>query len=218
MPSLQKECDKAAHILKGFIEKGRIPVEVIANAKGLAIFSGFRAAMYLAGAGGSGVVVARLADGSWSPPSAFSVTSGGFGVAYGLDVYDCVCVLNIQEAIDAYTTGETTLGAGGTMAAGPIGGRPHINTKEVKPVWTYTKSRGIYGGLTVDGTIIKERSGVNAEAYGLNITAAQILRGETKWPSTTQLPEVLKMGEGKSTDANVLGAVSTEPTPGDLKE
>ncbi|KIW68657.1 hypothetical protein PV04_04585 [Phialophora macrospora] len=218
MPSLQKECDKAAQILKGFIEKGRIPVEVIANAKGLAIFSGFRAAMYLAGSGGSGVVVARLADGSWSPPSAFSVRSGGIGVAYGLDVYDCVCVLNTQEAVDAYTKGETSLGAVGTMAAGPIGGTHNINTKEVKPVWTYTKSRGIYGGLTVDGTSIKEKTSVNAEAYGSKITAAQILKGDAKWPSTVQLPEVLKMGEGKSADAKVLGAVSTEPTPGDLKE
>jgi lipid-binding SYLF domain-containing protein len=198
-------------------EKGRIPVEVIANAKGLAIFSGFRAAMYLAGSGGSGVVVARLADGSWSPPSAFTVRSGGIGVVYGLDVYDCVCVLNTKEAVDAYAKSETTLGAAGTMAAGPIGGT-YNNTKEVKPVWTYTKSRGIYGGLTVDGTTIKERSSTNAEAYGSNITAAQILKGEAKWPSTTQLPEVLKMGEGKRADAKVLGAVSTEPTPGDLQE
>jgi lipid-binding SYLF domain-containing protein len=103
------------------------------------------------------------------------------------------------------------------MAAGPIGGT-YNNTKEVKPVWTYTKSRGIYGGLTVDGTTIKERSSTNTEAYGSNITAAQILKGEAKWPSTTQLPEVLKMGEGKSADAKVLGAVSTEPTPGDPRE
>jgi SH3 domain-containing YSC84-like protein 1 len=193
-------------------------VEVFANAKGLAIFSGFRAAMYFAGAGGSGVVVARLADGSWSAPSAFSVRSGGIGVVYGVDVYDCVCVLNTQEAVDSYTKSEMNLGADVTMAAGPIGGTADISTKDVKPVWTYTKSRGLYGGLTVDGTIIKERPGINAESYGSKITAAQILKGEAKWPLTTQLPEILMIAEGKSTDAKVLSAISTGPTSGDLED
>ena len=174
--------------------------------------------MWLAGAGGSGVVVARLADGSWSAPSAFSVLSGGIGVAYGLDVYDCVCVLNTQEAVDAYTKSDVNLGADVTVAAGPIGGTADISTKEVKPVWTYVKSRGLYGALTVDGTVIKERPGINADTYGSKITAAQILKGEAEWPSTTQLLEVLKIAEGKPADAKVLSAISTEPTPGDLKE
>lgn len=174
--------------------------------------------MYLAGAGGSGVVIARLSDDSWSSPSAFSVRSGGVGLAYGVDVYDCVCVLNTQEAVEAYMKSETTLGAGATLAAGPVGGTADISTKEAHPVWTYTKSRGLYGGLTVDGTVIKERSGINAEAYGRNVTAAQILKGETKWPasvSTTLLPEVLKMADGKS---SVDGRSSREMgsgTPGD---
>ncbi|OAP61264.1 hypothetical protein AYL99_03465 [Fonsecaea erecta] len=216
--SLKKECDKAAQILKSFIDKGRIPTQVIANAKGIAVFSGFRAAMYLAGASGSGVVVARLADGSWSAPSAFSVRSGGFGVVYGVDLYDCVCVLNTAEAVEAYTKSEMTLGAGASMAAGPIGGTADLSTKDVKPIWTYTKSRGLYGGLTVDGTVIKARPGVNAEAYGSTATAAQILTGQVTWPVQTHLREVLKMAEGKSADAKVLGAVSAEPTPGDLKE
>jgi lipid-binding SYLF domain-containing protein len=81
------------------LDKGKIPKQAIADARGVAIFTGFRAGMYLAGAGGSGVVVARLPDGSWSPPSAFSVRSGSFGIVYGVDVYDCVCVLNTQAAV-----------------------------------------------------------------------------------------------------------------------
>ncbi|KAH8802579.1 hypothetical protein F5884DRAFT_474659 [Xylogone sp. PMI_703] len=216
-----KECDKAARILKSFVEKGKIPSEVVANAKGLAIFTGFRAAMYLAGAGGSGIVVARLPDGTWSPPSAFSVRAGSLGLVYGVDVYDCVCVLNTQDAVDAYTKTEVSIGGAITAAAGPIGGT--VNMKEVSPVWTYTKSRGIYGGLTIDGTVIKERPGTNADFYGYNVTSAQILRGEVKaqdsdkWPlGTKQLTEVIRMAEGGRADANILQEISTEPTPGDL--
>ncbi|RDW56357.1 hypothetical protein BP5796_13232 [Coleophoma crateriformis] len=219
-----KESDKAAQILKSFIDKGRIPSEVVANSKGLAIFTGFRAGMYLAGAGGSGVVVARLPDGSWSPPSAFSVRSGSIGLVYGLDVYDCVCVLNTQAAIDAYTKPEVNLGGAVALAAGPIGG--NANSKEIKPVWTYTKSRGLYGGLTVDGTVIKERPGANADFYGPSITTEQILSGDVKaregadkWPAgSKRLTEVLKVAEGKSADKKVLQEIGNEPTPGDLIE
>lgn len=174
--------------------------------------------MYLAGAGGSGVVVARLPDGSWSAPSAFSVRSGGLGVVYGVDVYDCVCVLNTQDAVDAYTKNETTLGAGATMAAGPIGGTADISTKDIKPVWTYTKSRGIYGGVTMDGTMIKEKSSTNKEAYGSKATASQILTGQVEWPVTLHLPEILKVAQGQGADMNIVTAISQQPTPGDLKE
>ncbi|KAH6887762.1 hypothetical protein B0T10DRAFT_607635 [Thelonectria olida] len=223
------DCDKAARILKGFVDKKKIPTEAVANAKGLAIFSGFRAGMYLAGAGGSGVVVARLPDGSWSPPSAFSVRSGGIGLVYGVDVYDCVCVLNTQAAVDAYTSSEMSLGGSLALAAGPMtmnGSTASAKGEDVKPVWTYTKSRGLYGGLTVDGTVIKEKPDVNADFYGAKVGPAQILRGEvqvqagpSKWPAgALQLTEVLKMAEGKGADVSVIQEISSEPTPGDLRE
>ncbi|RMZ88866.1 hypothetical protein DV736_g3905, partial [Chaetothyriales sp. CBS 134916] len=154
---LRKECDKAAQVLKSFIDKGKIPEKAIADAKGVAIFTGFRAGMYLAGTGGSGVVVARLPNGTWSPPSAFSVRSGSFGIVYGVDMYDCVCVLNTQAAVDAYTKSEVNLGGAMGLAAGPVS----VTTRrDAEPVWVYTKSRGFYGGVTVDGTIIQERRDV----------------------------------------------------------
>jgi lipid-binding SYLF domain-containing protein len=210
-------------------DKKKIPMEAVANAKGLAIFSGFRAGMYLAGAGGSGVVVARLPDGSWSPPSAFSVRSGGIGLVYGVDVYDCVCVLNTQAAVDAYTNSEMSLGGSLALAAGPMtmnGSSASTKGEDVKPVWTYTKSRGLYGGLTVDGTVIKEKPDLNADFYGAKVGPAQILRGEvqvqdgpSKWPAgAMQLIEVLKMAEGKGADVSVIQDISNEPTPGDLQE
>lgn len=206
------------------IDKGKIPAEVVTNAKGLAIFTGFRAAMYLAGAGGSGIVLARFPDGTWSPPSAFSVRSGGVGLAYGVDVYDCVCVLNTRTAVDAYTKPEMSFGGVVALAAGPIGGTADI--KDIKPVWTYTKSRGLYGGLTLDGTVIKERPDANADFYGAKLTSAQILNGEiptqdgaSKWPAgAKKLTEVLKMAKGKGADAKVPKGSSTDPTPGDLKD
>ncbi|KAL1897459.1 hypothetical protein Sste5346_004197 [Sporothrix stenoceras] len=214
--ALQKECDKAAKILKGFVEKDKIPKQVIANAKGLAIFTGFRAAMYFAGSGGSGVVFARLPDGTWSPPSAFSVRTGGIGLAYGVDMFDCVCVLNTQAAVDTYTEPEMSFGGGASIAAGPIGGTADL--KDLKPVLTYTRSKGLYGGLTLDGTVIKEKPDTNAEFYGSKLTTAEILSGkvpaQNNWPAGgTQLIEVLKLAEGKDGDAKVLQEVNAEDSP-----
>jgi SH3 domain-containing YSC84-like protein 1 len=180
--------------------------------------------MYLAGSGGSGVVVARLPDGTWSPPSAFSVRSGSIGIVYGVDVYDCVCVLNTEAAVEAYSKPEMNLGGAVALAAGPLGGTADM--KEIKPVWTYTKSRGLYGGITIDGTVIKGKPEANAAFYGSKVTTAQILKGEipaqdgaSKWPAgAKQLIEVLKLAEGKGADAEVLQEISTEPTPGELKD
>jgi lipid-binding SYLF domain-containing protein len=157
--------------------------------------------MYFAGAGGSGVVIARLPDGTWSPPSAFSVRSGSVGLVYGIDVYDCICVLNTTEAVDAYRKSEVNLGGAVALAAGPLGG--NVNVGDVKPVWTYTRSRGLYGGLTVDGTVIKEKRDVNAEFYGSEVSSAQILDGQvgTGWPENIQqLLQAIKAAEGKRTD------------------
>jgi lipid-binding SYLF domain-containing protein len=182
--------------------------------------------MYLAGAGGSGVVVARLPDGSWSPPSAFSVRSGSFGLVYGVDVYDCVCVLNTAAAVEAYTKPEVNLGGAAELAAGP----KSISTAEgkgaEKPVWVYTKSRGLYGGVTVEGTVIREKSDLNAGFYGAKVSCEQILKGEVvaqegkeKWPlGASRLTEMLKLAEGKTADEKVVQEISNEPTTGDLTE
>ncbi|RGP68812.1 hypothetical protein FSPOR_5017 [Fusarium sporotrichioides] len=195
------ECEKSAKILQSFLNKGKIPSDVIRNSKGIAIFTGFRAGMYFAGAGGSGVVMARLPDGTWSSPSAFSVRSGSVGLVYGIDVYDCICVLNTTEAVDAYRKSEVNLGGAVALAAGPLGG--NVNVGELKPVWTYTKSRGIYGGLTVDGTVTKEKKDVNAEFYEREVSSAQILDGqiETGWSQNIQeLLDVVKVAEGKGSE------------------
>ncbi|KAF4993053.1 hypothetical protein FGRMN_6741 [Fusarium graminum] len=216
---LREECGKSARILKTFVDKGKLPSDVISNAKGLAIFTGFRAGMYFAGAGSAGVVIARLSNGTWSPPSAFSVRSGSVGLVYGIDVYDCICVLNTQEAVDAYKKSEVNLGGAVALAAGPLGG--NVNVGEVRPIWKYTKSRGIYGGLTVDGTVIREKRDVNADFYGAELSSAQILDGQAHagWsPRIQELLEVVKAAEGKSADKNILQSVGTEPNPGDMTE
>jgi len=98
-----------------------IPPKVISKAVGLAIFTTFRAGFQISGATGSGVLIARLRDGSWGPPSGISVHSVGSGFQIGLDIYDCVCVINSREALSAFTNTRVSLGSDLAVAAGPYG-------------------------------------------------------------------------------------------------
>ncbi|OTA86137.1 hypothetical protein M434DRAFT_399988 [Hypoxylon sp. CO27-5] len=273
--SMDKECDKAARILKSFCKDGfyttasshqssnppsspghsrpssssgpsskpkvlvKIPQSAIANAKGLAIFTTFRTGFHISGAGGSGLVVARLPDGRWSPPAGFLVHTLGAGLMAGLDIYDCVCVLNTQAAVDAFTKPRLSLGGEIAVVAGPIGAGTSVEAalgKGGKPVWSYMKSRGLYGGVQVDGTVVVQRPDANAAFYGVDkISVDKILRGEVPnnsgkstsggkkdegivlWPEgARQLIEVLKAAEGKGADEGVLKELGDHPTPGDL--
>lgn len=98
-----------------------IPSEVISRAVGLAIFTTARMGFHLSGATGSGVIVARLPDGSWSPPSGIQVHSVGAGFMVGIDIYDCVVVINTKEALEAFTKTRMSLGSDLAIVAGPWG-------------------------------------------------------------------------------------------------
>ncbi|ROV87999.1 hypothetical protein VSDG_09178 [Cytospora chrysosperma] len=234
--TMEIECDKAARILKSFCSpKGKprvlvkIPQRAIETAAGLAVFTTFRTGLHISGAGGSGVVVARLPDGSWSPPSGFLVHTLGAGFMIGLDIYDCVCVLRTPEAVAAFTSPRISLGGEIGLVAGPVGAGAAVDAallRSAKPVWSYMKSRGLYAGVQADGTIIIARPDANAAFYGVKgVKVGDILRGQvpTKgppgmWPEgARQLMEVLKSAEGRrDVDEGVLKDVSSGPTPGDL--
>ncbi|KAL7905083.1 hypothetical protein GGI35DRAFT_471960 [Trichoderma velutinum] len=158
--TLDKECEKAATILKAFCKKGvyadpaatsvptstdpnarestdrvidptkekpknrvivTIPPKIISKAVGLAIFTTLRAGFQISGATGSGILIARLPDGSWSPPSGIQLHSVGGGFQIGLDIYDCVCVINNREALAAFTNTRVSLGSDLAVVAGPYG-------------------------------------------------------------------------------------------------
>lgn len=98
-----------------------IPSKVINRAVGLAIFTTARAGFHVSGATGSGVLVARLPDGSWSPPTGIQVHSVGAGFMIGIDIYDCVVVINTKEALAAFTKTRMSLGSDLAVVAGPWG-------------------------------------------------------------------------------------------------
>ena len=99
----------------------RIPSKVLHNAVGLAIFTTARIGFQFSAATGSGILIARLPNGSWSPPSAIQVHTLGAGFMAGVDIYDCVCVINSREALEAFMHTRVSLGSSVAVTAGPFG-------------------------------------------------------------------------------------------------
>ncbi|KAF4550747.1 Las17-binding protein actin regulator-like protein 2 [Elsinoe fawcettii] len=228
--TMDKECDKAARILKSFCKDGfyaeeerpstdapkgkqrvlmKIPAEVIKNAVGLAIFTTMRTGLWIGGSGGSGVLVARKADGSWSSPSGIQVQTLGLGFLVGVDIYDCILVINNQKALEAFTRVRTTIGGDLSVSAGPFGVGGMVESevhKRQAPIFNYIKSRGFYAGVQVDGTLVIERNDENERFYGEKITAQDILKGKVRHPpyECRGLYETLKAAEGSNHDAALL--------------
>jgi lipid-binding SYLF domain-containing protein len=182
-----------------------------------------RTGLWVSGAGGSGVLIAKKEDGSWSPPSGILIHTLGVGFMAGIDIYDCVCVINNREALKAFSKLRVSLGPEVSVVAGPVGAGGIVDTeilKDHKPVYSYMKSRGLYAGLQFDGTIIIERNDENARFYGERLPVGAILAGQVRMvpAGTRMLMEVVKEAEGR-TDVNqaVLNEVAGKPSPGDVE-
>lgn len=181
----------------------KIPPEVIRNCKGIAVFTTMRMGWQISGAGGCGIIMAKMPNGEWSPPSGILIHTVGWGLVAGLDVYDCVAVINSDKGMEGFTRLRGTVGAEVSAAAGPFGAGQTLDSELVKrqaPVWTYMKSRGLYVGAQIDGTIIIERTEENPRFYGKEgVRATQILNGEVEVPpgTATNLYETLHAIEGR---------------------
>ncbi|MCJ1278177.1 hypothetical protein MMC21_005992 [Puttea exsequens] len=198
----------------------KIPQKVIQKAKGLAIFTTMRTGLWVSGAGGSGVLVARKEDGSWSSPSGIMLHTAGLGFLVGVDIYDCVVVINTAKALEAFTKIRCTLGGEVSAVAGPVGMGGILETemhKRQAPVWNYLKSRGFYAGVQIDGTVIIERGDENERFYGERLSVADILTGKVRHVpyETRTLMATIKAAQGDIVDESLLPA--SEPTPGDFE-
>lgn len=180
----------------------KIPTEVIKKAKGIAIFTTMRTGLWFSGAGGSGVLMARIPEtGEWSPPSGILLHTAAIGFLVGVDIYDCVVIINTYEALEGFKKLRATLGGELSATAGPVGAGGILDSevhKRQAPIWTYMKSRGLYAGVQVDGTIIVERTDENARFYGRKISAHEILSGKVTHPpeSIRTLMRTLKAAQG----------------------
>ena len=185
---MQANVDQAAMIVERFeaIPERGIPPAVLRAARGLAILKVTKAGFIGSVRGGTGVVVARTESG-WSGPSA--IGTGGLGVGFqaGAEVAELVIVLNTPEAVDAFAKGgNVTLGGALGVAAGPVGRTAEAGVAVGAAMYTYSRSEGIFAGISLEGTIIGARDRLNAEYYGEPVLPEEILSGRIQPPAGAQ--------------------------------
>ncbi|KAG0211559.1 hypothetical protein BGX31_001645 [Mortierella sp. GBA43] len=164
-----------------------IPQDILTNAKGLAIFTVVKAGFLFSGRAGSGIVVARLEDGSWSAPSAIGTGGMGFGGQIGAEITDFVIVLNTRAAVKSFSKGgNVTLGGNLSVAAGPIGRTAEAGASatigSVAAIYSYSKTKGLFAGISIEGSIIVERKDANEAFYRSPVSAEDLLSGAVPPP------------------------------------
>jgi len=182
---LQDDVNQAATIIERFQavpEKG-IPQAVLKDARGLAIMTVIKAAFGFSGRGGKGIVVARTPQG-WSGPSGIGTGGAGFGFQIGAQVTEFVIILNTDAAVKAFAQGaNVSLGGDISVAAGPIGRNVEAALLPVAAVYAYSRSQGLFAGISLEGTVIGARNDANTAYYGRNVSAEDILSGKIAPPS-----------------------------------
>jgi lipid-binding SYLF domain-containing protein len=181
----QDTVDRSAQTIREFRhmpEKG-VPPRILRNAHGLAIISVVKAGFIFSGKAGDGVVIARTRHG-WSGPSFIGTGGAGWGPQIGAQVTDFVIVLNNERAVNAFSKGgNVTLGADASVAAGPVGRAAEADVTPRAAIYTYSKTKGLFIGASLEGAVIGTRAGANEHYYGRPVTAYDILHARIAAPA-----------------------------------
>jgi SH3 domain-containing YSC84-like protein 1 len=157
-----------------------IPREALAKAHAIAVFPAVvKGALLIGGTSGDGVVTARRPDGSWSPPAIFRMSGGSLGLQIGAEVMDVVLLITSPKGLQGLLSSEFTIGADMSAAAGPAGKRGEVSTdlKFTTDLATYSRTKGLFAGLSLSGASVRAADDWNQSLYGRGYTVHEILLG-----------------------------------------
>jgi lipid-binding SYLF domain-containing protein len=186
--AMHQDLDQAVSIIESFekIPEAAIPPAVMRAARGLAILTVTQAGFIGSVRGGTGIVVERTAN-VWSGPSAIGTGGLGFGFQAGAQVTEFVIILNTPAAVDAFAKqGNVTLGGNMSVAAGPVGRNAEADLSLQAAIYSYSRSQGLFAGLSLEGTVIATRDDVNEGYYAKRVTAEEILSGQVQPPPSAR--------------------------------
>jgi lipid-binding SYLF domain-containing protein len=166
-----KKVEDAIRVLEEMTRESdkSIPVSLLAKSAGIAIIPDvIKAAYIVGGRHGKGILVVRGKDGAWSDPSFVSITGGSVGWQLGVQSADIILVFKTPRGIENFSRGKFTLGADAGVAAGPLGRSAEASTDaELKAeIYSYSRSRGLFAGLAIQGASLHVDSKANETFYG----------------------------------------------------
>ncbi len=179
------DSSKILNELLGAPDNG-IPDDVYKSAKCVAIVPSMVKGGFVFGAEhGRGVATCRTQNGSWSAPAMFVITGGSWGAQIGAQAVDLVMLVMNDEGMKDLLSSKFKLGANGSVAAGPVGRDASANTdwKMKAEVLTYSRTRGLFAGLTLDGAVIKQDDDSTVALYGRQVGFRPTLTGQVPAPA-----------------------------------
>jgi len=157
-----------------------IPDRLMARAYGIAVIPNVvKVAAVVGGRRGSGALVVRDANGRFTNPIMVSITGGNVGWQIGVQSTDIVLVFTTRKSIEGITDGKLTLGGDASVAAGPVGRSASAATDQnfTAEVYSYSRNRGLFAGLSIDGSVISIDTKANNKLYGKTAPALEIIAG-----------------------------------------
>jgi len=177
-----KRAQDAVRVLKEVMmaPDKRIPADLIGSAYAIAVIPDvIKAGFVIGGRHGLGIVSVKTSDGTWSNPSFISMTGGSIGFQAGVSSTDVILVFRSERGVDSIIHGKFTLGADASVAAGPVGRTAQASTDaQLKAeIYSYSRSRGLFAGAALDGSVIAIDNDANQSIYGDGITPRRIFAG-----------------------------------------
>ena len=168
-------------------DKG-IPEEVLGRAKCIAIVPHLvKGGLGFGGKHGRGVATCRTADG-WSAPAFISVGGGSWGLQIGVESVDLIMLIMNDKGMEQLLSSKFQVSGEGSAAAGPVGRHASAGTdwKLDTQMLTYSRSKGAFAGLTLEGAVIQQDADSTNAIYGKDVAFKPILLGKVPTPEVAQ--------------------------------
>lgn len=165
-----------------------IPEEVLEHAKCVAVVPNMiKGGFVFGGQNGRGVATCRTAKG-WSAPAFFVITGGSWGLQIGVEGVDLVMIIQNEKGMQRLLASKFQLGADASAAAGPVGRHASANTnwKLETEILTYSRAKGAFAGLTLNGAAVRRDDDSMRAIYGRNVTTRNVLLGKVAAPAVAQ--------------------------------
>jgi lipid-binding SYLF domain-containing protein len=160
------------------VPESSIPDELMERAHGIIVIPHVvKGAFGFGGQWGRGLASQRREDGSWTAPAFIQITGGSFGLQIGVQATDLVLVFTDENGMKPMLKGKVQIGADISAAAGPVGRKAAVGTDVFlkTAIFTYSRSKGLFAGVSLDGSAITIDEEANRAAYGKEVTGDDIL-------------------------------------------
>ena len=172
---------EALRVLSEIMDAGdqSVPRAIMQKAEGIAVFpSLIKGGLIVGGQRGRGILSAKdPRTGAWSTPAFLTITGGSFGAQIGAQAVDLILVVQNRRGLEQLVGNQFKIGADASVAAGPVGRDASASTdiQMRAQILSYSRTRGLFAGVTLNGSTIRQDRDANDRLYGMGYRTGQIV-------------------------------------------